>query len=83
MTSWRRMAGPECHAAAMSGRPVLLFGTPRYGFQNERQAIGCFETGKGWRELPALASFNPTHWMPLPEPPVSQSSSDLSCGSDQ
>ena len=27
--------------------------------------------GMGWNTIPSLFPINPTHWMPLPEPPPS------------
>lgn len=73
MTGWRPMQTQEAHQAAMSGRPVLLYGTPRYGPPAARHAIGYFVTGHGWLEvggLGAIASFTPDKWQPLPEPPT-------------
>jgi hypothetical protein len=55
----------------MSGRPVLAFGTPRYGFNSPREAIVFFETGQGWREANTFNKFEVTAWQRLPEPPVS------------
>lgn len=63
---WREMRGADYHDAAHAGRPVLLYGTPRYGPTGERHAIGHFETGRGWRESNSDRPFAPKCWQPLP-----------------
>lgn len=62
---WQRPTGAEWHDAAMSGRPILAFGTPRYGHSTKCQALVHFETGQGWRESNNNASFEVEVWMPL------------------
>lgn len=69
MAEWQRPTGPAFHAAAMTGRPVLAFGTPRYGPTVKRHALCHFETGRGWRESATDQRFDPDFWQPLPEPP--------------
>jgi hypothetical protein len=67
MTDWQPTNGDEYHRAALSGRPVLLYGTPRYGPTVDRHAIGHFETGHGWLEHGK--PFQRTRWQPLPAAP--------------
>ena len=69
MGEWQPKRGPEWHAAALSGKPLLVFGTPRFGHPSSRPAIAYFETGHGWKEANNDRPFDVTHWMPLPEAP--------------
>ena len=62
---WRRIA-----TAPRDGTPVLTFhpdsGEPRIALSQWRFG-GWFDF---WSELGPAIDAEPTHWMPLPEPPV-------------
>jgi hypothetical protein len=61
-SAWQPMA-----SAPMDGSEILTF-SPRYG--NIR--VAQFRTGL-WATVPQGWPLNPTHWMPLPPPPIPKS----------
>ncbi len=70
-TPWRPISN-----APRNGTRVLVYATLRSPHEKGFCTIGQFEQGMGWvayspvREVTSgLVQIEPTHWMPLPEPP--------------
>lgn len=58
------MIWQKIETAPMDGTPVLLWGSDEEGI-----CLGYRENGSWWNNLYEPWRFNPTHWMPLPQPP--------------
>lgn len=74
MSDWLGKNDRQFHDVALSGRPFLAFGRPRYGHNVQRQAIVHFETGKGCRENGE--PFEVEQWQKLPANPSAQPTGD-------
>lgn len=69
MSEWQPIA-----TAPKDGRPVLVYipeGHPRKASQGLRVAH-WEQPWKCWQLLPGQLIVIPTHWMPLPDPPVAR-----------
>lgn len=58
---WRRIETAE----KIMGAEVLLYDKKKGGV-----SIGAWWLEAGWHRSIGFAQLNPTHWMPLPEPPA-------------
>lgn len=64
--AWQPIASHHCHSAVLVGRPSdNLIYTPTSAFLDVTGVWRIFRSEGGMTPLP----FEPTHWMPLPEPP--------------
>jgi hypothetical protein len=59
MTEWQPI-----ETAPRGGEPILLWS------DDQGVCIGCHSGDVWWDNLYEPWRFEPTHWMPLPEPPI-------------
>lgn len=70
MADWQPIS-----TAPKDGTHVVIYAPRRSDGKPRRSRRGCmanvahFESGWGWSTSPGEYQVQPTHWMPLPDPP--------------